>query len=1262
MTAKVGSLSSGPACEAGKLIVEVIGKTHPPGQRVVIYDETDNEQQEWLTNKRELEPLEDRSASSTLHIWPWLNQPRRHLWLEIEAEKGQPIRVPLMNDARTTPRQVNHQLNIIIPVVPMAQMLGISANHQHKEYPVLCRSGFLYLYYRGRLWRELEIRQQEGRTTYHDVRLSSYRNGKGYREGSREVSGKALEEIWLPARWNGQQVQDIEVAFAETQWPAARLNRMEQDAALRKARCGQLDMAMVERTFGKTTLRPAARLHTFALHNVPAHRPRDVAREWLLDQPLKYLHDLSGQYPNQSLKFARATHQRHERGDGNPIPSDPRQSADDLRPETGAWAVALNDTLKSLDAQYAMADESPLWAAQPACQDALASARERQIAGIQVDDGLYRMRHLLARINEAQALLQRCAQRAGLHAHHGSALLVQRLMVPAQVGGKSNPLHKYITKLKLDGRRQLDLCAAVHARELARTSLKAAQDNLAMCLGHTPHQHALGDHFSLDGIDYAGAFYLCSLLFVALARTPEQQDPLEVASDAPRDSAGRRLLRSISEDSRQPLHSMLWPSTEESAMCAPYLPVAEAEANQGDGHYRAGALAKLALQGAPDGATLLTLDAATLAGLMSQPDFLLVPSLKSGANALLNIWENLHSAMKEAKSTHRAAFSQRHQAKTQAQATGREVDKQSEERNRQAGAVKDQRAKLGAEAIPAKLKLYVKDFELLRSMLQDDFAEMVFIRRSRANQKDYFFFGLDDLPAIEQPARRLYGELLGADGKVLATTNAREAQKAKIDVPAEEHLLLAIPRNHRTAKLARDLNRMLAEQLQSEGKLQQAKQQHRAAQGRLAEANSALQDARNRLAKEHGGWGKRMVRGALGSKAFPAGILILEMWNVRAELDALEGTARNKSTLRARAGVVGAGADLVLAMEVLATKLAHNQPLMQSIQKNLCDRVLFNPGQGLQRLFGGRLVSITGKLAFQSFAGSLFVGLSFYDALHELKLGDDAAWGYGLMALGGLVGLGGGFFTAGSTTLLGMGPVGWVTLVLILAGAGLVWWLDDSPIEEWLTNGPFGANREADVRHLWDDPQESFYRLASLFAGIRISIGSNPEQARHNGAMGLLDPAAYHLMRRANLLVRIESNLPGLAASLGSANITAASQLRTSTHRLSHRDLLLISNHHLSPVKPLAQRLYPDALELFYEVPASQPMPRGPGIPWQTYELAVRAQIVLQGEGRAWHFPAPPPTDRLSYSTSQHGRPRFDKVNQAFWADEQTHRSQDAKR
>ena len=97
------------------------------------------------------------------------------------------------------------------------------------------------------------------------------------------------------------------------------------------------------------------------------------------------------------------------------------------------------------------------------------------------------------------------------------------------------------------------------------------------------------------------------------------------------------------------------------------------------------------------------------------------------------------------------------------------------------------------------------------------------------------------------------------------------------------------------------------------------------------------------------------------------------------------------------------------------------------------------------------------------------------------------------------------------------------------------------------------------------------------------------------------------------------------------------------------------SSHSLSPIQPLAQRLYPDALELFYEVPVSQSMPRTPPHRWQTYTLAVRAQVILQGVDRTWAFPAPPPTDVLRYNPDRHDKPEFSKTNRPFWADEQTH-------
>lgn len=44
-------------------------------------------------------------------------------------------------------------------------------------------------------------------------------------------------------------------------------------------------------------------------------------------------------------------------------------------------------------------------------------------------------------------------------------------------------------------------------------------------------------------------------------------------------------------------------------------------------------------------------------------------------------------------------------------------------------------------------------------------------------------------------------------------------------------------------------------------------------------------------------------------------------------------------------------------------------------------------------------------------------------------------------------------------TLLGMGPLGWVGLGLMLGGIVLVTALEDDPVENWLKNGPCRIRR-----------------------------------------------------------------------------------------------------------------------------------------------------------------------------------------------------------
>lgn len=66
-------------------------------------------------------------------------------------------------------------------------------------------------------------------------------------------------------------------------------------------------------------------------------------------------------------------------------------------------------------------------------------------------------------------------------------------------------------------------------------------------------------------------------------------------------------------------------------------------------------------------------------------------------------------------------------------------------------------------------------------------------------------------------------------------------------------------------------------------------------------------------------------------------------------------------------------------------------------------------------------------------------------------------------------------------------------------------------------------------------------------------------------------------------------------------------------------------------------------------------MPRRAPFIWRTYDLAVRAQVRIQGDERTWVFPAPGPVDRLVYRASDHGLPNFSSHPQSFWASERSH-------
>ncbi|WDG81644.1 hypothetical protein PUP68_31505 [Pseudomonas chlororaphis] len=1263
MSAPVGSLSSGPACEAGKLIVQVIGKDHPASQKVVLCDDANKEL------KGKPEPQDKDLCSSVLHVWDCAGQAKRQLWLEIASTQGKPIRLPLLDNVRTTPRQADAQWNQLVPVLPFVALPG-SKSAYDLGTPVLARAGYVYVFYQNKLWRELEVRITEGKTTYHDVDVAHYRQGKSFKAGERKASGQPLEDIWLPAIWNNQRVHDLRLCFCEIQLNAPRLQRLEQDAKLRDQRCKSFDLSCSNARFkerykdkpdGKamlqafsnfdvrnyanqtaatqaTVVRRNLDLGAFPLSVAAPQRPREPGYEWLLDHPGRYLCDLAGQFPATASQQAKAFLAQCAQG------SSPERT--ELL-ELSAIADALEASLPAPKAEPGSkpepaAETADLWQAQASVPDALTKARQRQICGILLEDPRYRLRHLKQRLETHHELLKLCARHATQQVNHASALLVQQLVVPRNLQGKPNPLHASLEKLGTKGKQDINRCTATVERAMVWQHMNSAQNLLAESFQQTMTQQALADHLSLDGFDYVSALFVISQTVAALAAPPSRLDPLAPSGDvvdavsgvslySPKASPGQTYLASLANDANAPLHVMLWPECDMERVCTPYKVPTKTAENQGDGQFRATELAKNENKPAPTAEKQTTLDASIVANLLAGASFnsFLITSGKNLNGALLSIYDTLQGAVDTALAAIDTPRTAAAQAATDAR-TSNDASTQASER------LERSRANLGARARPVNVRLHAQGVEQLRSMLPNTFGPAYFMRRSQVTQ-NYYLFGLEDLPSREAVPRTFYGEFLDRRGRLLGSTD--RARMPATGVETAEHLVLVIPRNHSTAQLVSNMNKQLTAAQQSAAGAS-------AANIRLTEANTALADALD----QHSTRSNALAFRILNSRPFSVGVLMLELWNVNAEAQSVEQNTREKGSLRTVVGVTGSYIDLIIAMEALTVKLAGTQSVLASTRKTLFEISERNAEKWLGKTIAERITkAVTARLIAQSISGIVFAGLSLYDAWYAWQWNDNAMYGYLLMAGGALVGVASGLITA--TPVLGLHPLGWLALLLIGAGAGLVLWLSSTPLEDWLANGPFGSEGGSAAQHLLD-PQEALYRLIGLLAGIGIKIDKNPLYQ----ADAKLDPNGKYPfpVRTANTVIRIESRLPGLLGSIGSLGIQADCRL-CEVVTTYFRGMPLPGEKKVPNTSSdfQAQRLHPDALELYVNTPTMVVRgTSGHGFLW-----AVRAQFVLKNQSESRYFPAPGVKDPTRYGPA-YAKADFNKTNQPFWADEQTHKVQ----
>jgi len=158
------------------LIVELHGKGHPETQSLVVWEKAGAEGAE-NANPRlpegELDHTGLNTHPSTLHVWPWLDQPESRLMMRVNAQEGPPIDLPLLDTVTDTKWQnaQSGQHHVILPVVPFDYVRGFDLGGRSPNWPVLARTGYVYLFRNARLWRELRVVWENSQLQFYDVRL-----------------------------------------------------------------------------------------------------------------------------------------------------------------------------------------------------------------------------------------------------------------------------------------------------------------------------------------------------------------------------------------------------------------------------------------------------------------------------------------------------------------------------------------------------------------------------------------------------------------------------------------------------------------------------------------------------------------------------------------------------------------------------------------------------------------------------------------------------------------------------------------------------------------------------------------------------------------------------------------------------------------------------------------------------------------------------------------------------------------------------------
>ncbi|QUM85206.1 hypothetical protein [Moritella sp. 28] len=208
--------------------VELAGQW--PRNSASLFLEKTNQQDKAIARPRADRNLAHRSLSRFRNID---NEPR-NLYLNIPDKNGSaPLQLLLAENIAPVEKdtEMDEWDNVLVPVRPLAYL----DESKSKANAAELKGGYLYLFWKGELWRELKVTE---RSYYQDVNLEKYRSQSVTQSSSnnelRPAEGSPLPDLWIPYKLDGQVqtgATGVKLLFWPTQLTDDQINNYEATPA-----------------------------------------------------------------------------------------------------------------------------------------------------------------------------------------------------------------------------------------------------------------------------------------------------------------------------------------------------------------------------------------------------------------------------------------------------------------------------------------------------------------------------------------------------------------------------------------------------------------------------------------------------------------------------------------------------------------------------------------------------------------------------------------------------------------------------------------------------------------------------------------------------------------------------------------------------------------------------------------------------------------------------------------------------------------------